>query len=411
MLMLKLALRNLLRNRRRTVLTLLSLLGGFFLLSVSLSVQTGSYEQVISFFTKDSTGHVQIAQVGYQEKPSLYKSVPVTDTFYQHIIEQPLVTGATPRIVSGALAYGLNKSFPVQVMGVDVQREGELTFLKEKVRQGSYFSSKPNVDGYYQVMLGAGAARQLELGIGDELVLISQGADGSIANDLYLISAIIGSAEGAQGRTVYLPLQAAQDFFVLPNQAHYWYVLTTDHNRANQLAINLNRMLRTLDGQDTLEAVSWQVVASEFYNTMQADIKGGYISYYIIVFLVSIGVLNTVLMSVLERTGEFGVLKAIGTSPRRIFALIVAESLVLAVVSCLLGFLLFSLFNIFLVNVGISVPPQEISGVAMEQMRGSWQFKVLWQPFVIVMLAAILVAIWPAFRAARIVPIEAMRQL
>lgn len=411
MLMFKLALRNVLRNRRRTILTVLSLLGGFFLLSVSLSVQTGSYEQVISFFTKDSTGHAQIARVGYQDKPSLYKSVPATDTFYQHIIEQPLVRGATPRIVSGALAYGVNKSFPVQVIGVDVRNEGELTFLKEKVKQGQYFNGEPNENGYYQAMLGAGAAQQLELDVGDELVLISQGADGSIANDLYLISAIIGNAEGAQARSVYLPLQAAQDFFVLPNQAHYWYVLTTHHNRANQLTTQLNTMLNSLDDSNVLEASSWQVVASEFYNTMQADIEGGYISYYIIVFLVSIGVLNTVLMSVMERTGEFGVLKAIGTSPRLIFTLILTESLVLAVVSCLIGFLLFFLVNVFLVNVGFSVPPQEISGVVMEQMRGSWQFEVLWQPFVIVMFAAVFVAIWPAIRAARIVPVEAMRQL
>lgn len=409
MLMIKLAYRNILRNKRRTLLTMLSMFGGYFLLTLSLSVQNGSYAQVIDFFTKDSTGHAQISQVGYQEKPTLYKSVPADDDFYQELMAQEKVQQAAPRIVSGALAYGEVKSFPVQVIGVDADKEAQLSFLTQKVKQGEYLSNQADADGYYSALIGAAVARQLQLDIGGELILISQGADGSLANDLYTVVGIVGSTEGAEARNVYLPLAAAQSLFVMPEQAHYWAVLTSNYNQSDSLALQLDGWL----GNDSnLESVSWKVVSKEFYETMQADIEGGYVGYYIIIFLVCIGVLNTVLMSVLERTGEFGVLKAIGTSPRRIFVLIVTETLLLAGISCLAAFLTVLPLNYYLAAVGFSLPePMEVSGVMMSHMKGLWDVRTFLDPALIVMGSAAVIAIFPARRAAKIVPVEAMRSL
>ncbi len=409
MLMLKLAFRNILRNKRRTLLTMLSMFGGYFLLVLSFSIQFGSYEQVIKFFTRDSTGHAQISEVGYQDKPTLYAAVPATDEFYQQLMAQPGVTQATSRIVSSALAYGDSKSFPVRVLGIDVDKEADMTFLKEKVKQGRYFNAQPDADDYYEVMIGASVALQLQVTIGDEIILISQGADGSIANDLYLVVGIIGTKDGQEARDVYMPLAAAQDFFVMPGQSHYWAVLTDNYKEGTALAAELDQWL--VD-QKKLEAVSWQVVADEFYRTMKADIDGGYVAYYIIIFLVCIGVLNTVLMSVMERTGEFGVLKAIGTSPRRLFALIVIETLLLAGISCLAGFILVMPFNYYVASVGFALPnPMEVSGVMMSHMQGLWNVSVFLEPALIVLGSAAFISIFPALRAARIVPIKAMRSL
>jgi len=409
MLMLKLAWRNILRNKRRTVLTVLSMFGGYFLLVVSLSVQYGSYQQVIDFFTRDSTGHAQITAENYLDRPTLYKTVPATAGFYSDLLAQANVVSATPRIVSGALGYGEGKSFPVQVIGIDVAKEAKMSFLVEKVKQGRYLSAEPDADGYSEVLIGAAAARQLALGLGDELILISQGSDGSLANDLFRVVGIVGSSEGLEARNIYLPLQAAQDFFVLPNQAHYWAVLTDDYHDGPALAAQLDLWLA---GSDGLEAQSWQVVSKEFYQTMTADIEGGYVFYFVITLLVCIGVLNTVLMSVMERTGEFGVLKAIGTSPRRLFFLIVIETLLLASLSCLLGLLTVLPVNAYLVNVGFALPdPMEVSGVIMDHMKGMWGLKVFLEPALIIIGSAAVISFFPALRAARIVPVEAMRSL
>lgn len=409
MLMLKLAFRNILRNKRRTLLTMLSMFGGYVLLTLSFSVQNGSYVQVIDFFTRDSTGHAQISEVGYQDKPTLYKSVPATEEFYRELMQVEGVQQATSRIHSSALAYGESKSFPVQVIGVDVEKEAQMSYLTDKVKAGTYLESGPDEDGYFQAMIGAAVARQLSLDIGSELILISQGADGSMANDIYLVSGILGSAEGAEARNVYLPMSAAQSFFVMPDKAHYWAILTSDYNRSDQLAETLNQWL---SAESDLEAVTWKVVSEEFYETMKADVEGGYVAYYIIIFLVCIGVLNTVLMSVLERTGEFGVLKAIGTSPGRVFTLIVTETLMLAALSCLAGFLLALPVNYYLASVGFVLPePMEVSGVVMSHMKGLWDVKTFLEPALIVIGSAAFISLFPARRAARIIPVEAMRSL
>jgi ABC-type lipoprotein release transport system permease subunit len=408
-LMMKLAYRNILRNKRRTILTMLSMFGGYFMLTMSLSIQNGSYAQVIDFFTKDSTGHVQISEIGYQDKPTLYKSVPSSVEFYEELMALPNVEKATSRIVSGALAYGETKSFPVQVIGVDVEKEADLSFLTEKVKEGRYLNANANEEGYFEALIGAAVARQLNITLGDELILISQGADGSLANDVFLVSGIVGSTEGMEARNVYLPLEAAQSFYVMYNKSHYWVVLTHNYNDSDDLATQLNTWLKS---NDTLEAVSWKVVSKEFYETMKADVEGGYVAYYIIIFLVCIGVLNTVLMSVLERTGEFGVLKAIGTSPRRLFSLIVTETMLLATISCLAGFLLALPLNFYLASVGFNLPePMEVSGVMMSHMKGLWSVRTFLDPALIVIGSALFISIFPARRAANIVPVEAMRSL
>jgi len=409
MLMLRLAFRNILRNKRRTILTMLSMFGGYFLLTLSISIQYGSYDQVISFFTKDSTGHAQISETGFNDHPTLYKSVPATAEFYDELMSFESVTNATSRITSGALAYGETKSFPVQVLGIDVDKEAGMSYLPEKVKLGRYFNAKPDANSYYEVMIGAAVARQLNVALNDELVLISQGADGSLANDLYTIVGIIGSTEGAEARNVYMPLAAAQDFFVMYNKAHYWAVLTDNYKNGIDLASELNGWLAD---ESQLESNSWQVVSKEFYEAMKADIEGGYVMYYIVVFLICIGVLNTVLMSVLERTGEFGVLKAIGTSPSRIFSLIVLETMLLAVISCFVAFIFALPVNYYIASVGFSLPePVEFSGVTMQHMTGLWDVKSFLEPALIILCSAAFVSVFPARKAAKIVPVEAMRSL
>jgi len=412
MLMLKLAFRNILRNRRRTILTILSMFGGYVLMSVQLSVTEGSYDQMLEFYTKDTTGHVQITAPGYVERPTLYKSVPVSDDIMTVLGDQPGVQAVTARIESSALAYGETKSFPVEVKGVDPGREADLSYLVDKVSKGDYLTGEPDSEGYYDAMIGAQAARQLNLGIGDELVLISQGADGSLANDLYRISAILGESEDAEARWVVLPLQAAQAFYVMPGEAHRLIVLGRNHHQARTLETELQNWVDHQWPEDDYRATAWQEVAKDFYRTMQADKEGGQVTLYILVFLVCIGVLNTVLMSVMERTGEFGVLKAIGTSPSRLFWLIVLETLLLAFTACVIGVLAAWPINAWFTAVGIQMAePMEISGIVFSHYKGQLSLYVFAYPAVVILLAAVIIALMPGLRAARIVPVDAMRTL
>lgn len=410
MLMLKLALRNILRSRRRTILTLLSLGGGYLLTALQLSVTEGSYDQMLSTYTRDTTGHVQITAEGYVETPRLYDSLSVSESDLDELETQPAVVAVTPRIESSALAYGETKSFPVELVGIDPQREAAVSFLADKVKTGTYLTAQPDAEGYFSAMIGAQVARQLALGVGDELVLVSQGADGSLANDLYRVSAIIGSIDSAESRRVMLPLRAAQQFYAMPGKAHRLIVLGHDYRRAPQLAEQLDAWAGQ-HWREAVEASSWQVVAADFYRTMEADKSGGQVTMVILIFLVCVGVLNTILMSVMERTGEFGVLKAIGTSPGRLFRLIMLEAALLAILACLLALILLLPINAWFSWVGLDIEPIEFSGVLFTRYAGQMSLYVFVQPALLILMATLMVALWPAWRAARLVPVEAMRRL
>ncbi|TPH13244.1 ABC transporter permease [Litorilituus lipolyticus] len=410
MLIIKLAFRNILRNRRRSLLTLLSMGGGFFLLCLTLSMSEGSYSNIINIFTQDHTGHVQIHHTNYLERPSLYKTIDKLDTILAKIENNPQVVGVTPRIYGPSLAYGKNKTFPAQVIGIDTEREAQTTRLKSKVKLGQYLTSNMTKDGYFEAMVGYSLANNLALTVGDELVLISQGIDGSIANDIFIVKAIVGDANSYEKMNVYLSLPAMQQFLAMgqgeQSQAHELAIILEHQQLAQSFAKSLQQQLLASE----LTVAPWQVVESSFYNSMQADKKGSYVSMGIIIFIVSIGVLNTILMGTLERTREFGVLKAIGTRPMSVFNLILLESFILAMFSCLLGLLLSLPVCYWLATSGIPMPePIDMGGIIFDTMLGEISWYVVLLPSGVVIASTLLVSFIPAMRAAQISPLKALQ--
>jgi ABC-type lipoprotein release transport system permease subunit len=252
-------------------------------------------------------------------------------------------------------------------------------------------------------MIGRGLHITLKLNVGDEIVLISLGADGSIANDIFVVSAIIGNKTSFDRMAVYLPLNAAQEFLSLGNDVHE-YVLLVNNKDDNEAIAN------ELSAQLTEVTVSpWQVVEAFFYRTMQADKQGNYFTMGLLTFIVFIGVLNTVLMSILERTREFGVLRAIGSRPMQLVRLITLETFILAFISVMVGFLLILPIIYWSAEVGMLLPePIDVGGVKFHHLRGAMSVRIFWIPMVFMLATAVIISLPPGFRAARILPKEAM---
>jgi len=259
-------------------------------------------------------------------------------------------------------------------------------------------------------MIGFSLAKNLQLTIGDELVLISQGIDGSIANDIFEITAIVGDASSYERMNVYISISAMREFLSMQggeqSQVHELAIILSSQSQARSFALKTLQ----LQGNNNLSVQPWQVVESSFYNSMQADKKGSYVSMGIIIFIVSIGVLNTILMGTLERTREFGVLKAIGTRPLAVFNLIMLESFVLAIVSCLIGLVLALPVCIWLASSGIPMPePIDMGGIIFDTMLGEVSWFVVLLPSVVVITSTLLVSFIPAIRAANISPLKALQ--
>jgi len=378
--------------------------GGYLLCSVAISMVEGSYGNIIRFFTEDHTGHIQIHKEDYLHKPRIYTSIKPTDDVMEILSEQTNIVGHAPRVYAPALAYSETKNTPVQVIGIDPERESNTTRLKEKVKEGEYLDELPDGDGYFKAMIGYGVARNLGISIGDEIILISQGADGSVANDIYLVTALVGDPRSYDRLNVYLSLNAAQQFMSLGNDIHEIALILSELEDAQETATVLKLLLPT-----SITVSPWQEVEEVFYTTMENDKRGNNFTLGIIIFIVFIGVLNTVLMSVLERTREFGVLKAIGTQPIRITLLIISESSIMALMSCILGFILSLPATYWFTYYGFSLAqPIDVGGIAFSHYRGVMSPEVYLIPAVIVLFSAILVSIPPGIRAGRLIPIKAM---
>ncbi|MCY4552980.1 MAG: ABC transporter permease [Candidatus Poribacteria bacterium] len=400
---LKIAFRNTFRQKRRTILTGLAMIVGFTLLSLTIGLSDGAYGNIITMFTRNRIGHIQVHREGYLDKPSLYKTIDNTSAVGETIQSVTGVEAWTPRVYGAGLGSVGEKSTVIQIIGVDVARETEATRFDKKVIEGSTLSEIQS----HEAVIGKGLAKVASATVGSEIVIVSQGADGSIANDVYKIVGIVESGDDITDRVAcYLHIDDAQELLVLEGRVHEIVVIVSNINRVDKITSAIETQLN----DSTLDVAPWQVVAKSFYRAMQTDQQGDAISRLVIMLIVAIGVLNTVLMSVLERTREYGVLKAVGTKPVQIFWLVVCEVVIIALGSICVGVLLGVLVNYLLSIYGITYP-EEITygGMKLKTLYAEVNVRCLVIPAITVMLSAAIVSLFPAIKAARIMPAKAMR--
>ncbi|MDG1134936.1 MAG: ABC transporter permease [Pseudomonadales bacterium] len=380
-------------------MTALSMAGGYILFVFSMSLLEGSWSNVVDIFTLDHTGHIQVHKDDYAKRPKIHKTIENPTVVETTLKNHEDVTGWAPRVYSSALAYGGNKTSIAQIFGIDPELEPTVTRILQKVSAGKYFSAQPNADGYFPAMIGRGLANSLKLDVGGEIVLISSGADGSIANDIFIITAIIGNTTSFDRLGVFLPLTVAQEFLSIGGEVHEFALLARDKHDNEQLAAELQSLM------PSLKVSPWQQIEATFYRTMQSDKQGNYFTMALIVFIVFIGVLNTVLMSVLERTKEFGVLKSIGCRPSELVKLIFIETVMLASISITVGLALILPVIAWFTEVGIKLDISvDMGGVVFDTMKGDLSAYVVFMPMGFMLLTAALISLPPGLRAARIQP-------
>ncbi len=403
MIMFKIALRNTLRQKRRTILTALTMFGGFTLAAVSIGWSDGTYSNIIEMFTRNRLGHIQIHKKGYLDRPSIYKTIDNYRQVGQTLDSIKAVEAWSPRLYSAGLASVGDKTAGVQIIGVDPEKEEAATHFNRKITIGKMFSAAPS----HQVILGKTLAKILNAKIGDEVVIVSQAADGSIANDLYQLIGLLESGNEMSDRMAfYLHLKDAQELLVLQNRVHEIVVIA---HHLDQVA-PLTRTIRQRLNNPQLDVQPWQEFAKSFYQAMKADQQGMWIMLFVIVLVVAVGVLNTVLMSVLERRREYGLLRSIGTKPGQIITLVLTEINIIALASIIIGIVLSVIVNYLLSINGVTLPqPFTYGGVEFRKMYSEVTARSIYIPAITVFLSATLISIFPAFKAARTEPAKAMR--
>jgi putative ABC transport system permease protein len=397
----RMAFRNMFRQKRRSILTALTMGGGVALFAIALGMADGSYDFIIETFTGSHTGHVQIHAGDCLGRPSLYKVIRDPAGVGAQIEDAADVRDWTPRVVSSALAFVGVKTSGVRLMGIDPAREDRAMRLGARVTRGRFLTD----DARDEVVISPGLARAVRADLGDELALIAQAADGSIANMLTTVVGYLGDDSPLE-RNAYMHIDTAREFLALGDAAHEVVVLLSSHDKAEAAAGEI----RSLIADETLDVQPWQVVERLFYEAMQTDKQGSWVSVIVIMIIVAVGVLNAVLMAIMERSREYAVLRALGTQPWTVFRLIVLETLFIGVASIVGGTVVGVLGNWYLSRNGIPLPTAvEYGGMTFERVLGAVTWQTLWAPAVVTLITAILVSVAPALRAMRIQPAAGMR--
>ncbi len=403
MLMLRVAFRNIFRQKRRSLLTFLTILFGFVLSSLAIGVTFGTFNGVVDSFTRTNLGHIQIHEKDYLDRPALYRTVDDVPRVSRLLASLPEVEAWAPRCYAAGLASLGDKTSGVQVIGIDPERENGASRFNQKIKEGRVF--RP--DSSKEVILGAGLAKYLKARPGDEVVIVSQAADGSIANDAYRVVGLLDSGNVESDRIAfYLPLKSAQELFVLDGKAHEIIVVA---RRLDQVDVLAGRITKGLQSSG-LSVQTWKEFARAFYQYMMRDRRNHKTMTYIILMIVAIGVLNTILMAVLERRREYGILKAVGTKPRHIFALILLEANFLALLAVAAGSVLSLALNGYLAVHGfLYAQDVTFAGMQFSRVYSALNVEVFAIPAVTILVFTSLVAFFPALKASRLDPARTMR--
>ncbi|MDR8394467.1 FtsX-like permease family protein [Aliifodinibius sp. S!AR15-10] len=406
MLAFKLAWRNIWRNKRRTLITLASIIVAVSLSAILRSSQEGQYDNMIESTVGTFTGYIQMHANGYWEEQTLNNSFSLTDSLKEQINDVESVTTIAPRIESYALAAAGNQSRPAMVMGIDVEAERQLSNPRERLQQGTYFDSNDE----QAAIIGYELMQRLDAQLGDSLVLIGQGYRGMNATGLYPVKGTVSYPNPQLNSSlVLLPLETAQNFFVAPGQITTAALILDDAGTVNQSVEKLRSQLPS----DQYEVMSWEELMPELQQAIQADRGSGMIILLVLYMLVGFGILGTVLMMVTERTYEFGVMLSVGTPRSMILKILACEVFIISMLGSLVGIIV-SLPVTWYFNVN----PIRLSGdmeSALQQyaMEPILQFSVAPDIFIdqaiIVFIITLLFSLIPVIKATRLEPVEAMR--
>lgn len=402
---LKLAVRNLRRHLRRTLITLTAVAVGLAGLIFLWGYVDGTNRQMITNITGYLTGHIEIHQRGYHDDPTLDLAFGEPSGIAVRVAGTPSVAAVAPRIEGEALLSGQDKTRGVLVVGIDPRYEDKVTTIARAIKEGSYLDlADPK-----GIVLGDRVAEILQVRVGDEVALVTQAADGSVGAARYRVRGIYDSGiDLIDAMYVFLTLPAAQELYALEGRITTLALRLDDIGAVPRTAAALGQQLG-----NQFEALGWQrlvpgMVANVQFHEMMANIV-----LFIVFVIVTLGIANTILMGVLERTHELGVMMALGTGRGQVARVVLYEALLLGLIGIGLGVALglvvvgyFGRFGIDLTQYSKAMQMMPgLTGVVYPSV-GAGQLAWL---AVLILLATLGASIYPAIKAAGLTPIEAIQ--
>lgn len=397
----KMAFRDLRRNRRRSFFSALALALGLALLLLFAAFIHGNMNTAIDLAIRLQSGHLQVRAGSYDESKSSLKWEDLVENPQQvagQIAALAPVKAATPRLfASGVIAAG-DKTAGVRIYGIDPLSEANAPY-RDGLLSGEYLTADDR-EGIY---IGEPLAKKLELKVGDQVNLSANTANGDVDEQPFTIRGIYTTGTyGFDSYTVLLPLAKAQALTQTENHASTIFILLKEREQADEVA-------------KALQAGNYKVLSWPEMNELTIQYEEMANSYMVFFYLIILAItatviVNTLIMAVFEQTREIGILAAIGMKGRRIMALFMAESTLLAVGGILMGLVLGILVVTYFAKTGFYIGDFGISGMLIANtIYPELTLDAAVNLTIIAFIITLLAGLYPAALAARMEPVEALR--
>lgn len=402
----KLAWRNIWRNKRRTFITMGSIFFAVILSTLMMSMKEGVYTRMIDSMVGSYTGFVQIHADGYWNEKTLDNSFELNDTLKTTIKKNKLIQGYVNRVESFALAASDSITKGAMVVGIETEKESTYNKLNERISEGEYLSSNDQA-----ILVGSGLAEYLKVGVGDTLVLIGSGYHGASAAGKYPIKGLVkfGSPELSK-QLVFLPMKEAQYLYSIEGRYTNTIIHLKDKDDASNIASTLSSEIGT-----KYEVMDWYQLVPDMKQMIESDRVEGYVFMFILYMVIGFGIFGTLLMMIAERMHEFGVLVAVGMKRIKLATMVWLELFTVSVLGAILGMLgAFPICYYFYLNP-ISFSNDDEMGKMYEDygmepvLQASIDFSIFSTQAITVAILASVIAIYAFISLLKLDSIKAMR--
>ncbi len=398
------AYRSIVRNRRRTLVTISAMSLAGFICVLYGSLMEGLLATMERNAVSMDIGELQVHAQGYKKDPDLYKRIPNLPKLLDRLDKAGYLV--SPRLYGYGLAAGKGTSSGVELRGVDIKREAQVTDISGHLKLGKWLAE----DDPQGVVIGRKLAKTLAVKPGDELVVVSQAADGSMANELYKVRGILRAVtEGIDRSGLFMIESQYRELMAVPDGAHSLVI-----KRKNPLE-ELPQASQSIAAlAPKMETQTWKELQPALAKMLEANAASSIFLQLVMYAAIVMVVLNATLMSVFERIREFGIMKAVGVKPRQvaqvIFAEVTAQATIASVIALLFGVPVSLYYQEHGINLSAWGGEMSFVGVAMDPI---WYCKVtpstMITPVVLLIIMSILAAVYPGFKAAFIRPLDAIR--
>ena len=403
--LIKLAWRNIWRNKKRSLITITAILIAVFLAIIMRSMQLGMYDNMIQNVVGSYSGHVQIHNEGYWDEQTIDNAFADNDSLNQTIENREDVSVVTKRIQSGCLSSFNDLSKFVFVTGIELEKEQRMTDWSKRLLEGELLK-----EGNDAINIGKGIAKYYNLNVGDTMIFIGQGYHGMQAVGAFPVGGILDMKNpNLNNVSVFMPLNMAQEFLSAQGMLSQLIVSKAIYGDEDALAASLKENL----GQ-TYEVMTWREMMPELEQIIQADSAGGLVMVFILYMIITFGIFGTVLMMTQERKYEFGVVVSIGMKKLKLMITMVYETIFLTSIGVLAGIICSRSIVLYYHNNPFRFPEEQVKMMENQGFEAIIPFMSSYDiPIthgLTIFFISLLICIYPILTIYKLNPIKAMKR-